>query len=395
MFDDPSGHHYVPAHIRAIQEEWQNPALGFQECSFTGPTASRETMPHSFPVRRQPRQNYANQAQTLLQTLSSQDIASQFQVTPQIPINSASHMGMQTAPGVGRSGGFPHLPEPSSSAQPRPVDVSPGNNHRRRHTRTNSRTHLSTNIPTPTGSNFPRGGTRGSRRSRGSYTAIPQILSRTSDRTTTYQQETLAAPLDLSLPHESTMFPRDVYEAVMREHEATQRLQFNPEQMREMVGRIHAEDARVMAYEESIIRRFQNDMESLIPPSPPRGLDIQNDGRPEPKDTKDLSINLECRVCMSQFVDTVLLPCGHAVLCRWCAEQHMLSRTDRPHPKARAPCPICRTPVKHKVWTLRFLLSLPTNHLLIVPNLLFLNIACGRDAYKEANNIYQGSLSFS
>lgn len=386
MFDEPSDHHYVPAHIRAIQEECQNPALGFQECPFIGSTASRETMPHSLPSRREARQTYADQAQTL-QCLSTQDMASQYRVMPQYPFNPASHMGMQTTPGVGRSGGFPQLTGPSTSAQPRLADVSPGNNHRRRHSRTNSRSHVAANIPGSTGSNLPRGGGRGNRRSRASHTVIPQIFGRTQDRISTYQQEALSAPLELSLPNETTGLSRDYYEAIIQEREAARRLQLDSEQMRAMVERIHADNVGAISYEESIIRRFQNDMESLVPPSHPKGLDVQNDGRPEPKETKDLSINLECRVCMSQFVDTVLLPCGHAILCRWCAEQHMLNRADRLHPKARAPCPICRTPVKHKVRNLQFLLLHPANPLLIVSNLLFLNFACGCDSYR-INNIY-------
>jgi hypothetical protein len=50
---------------------------------------------------------------------------------------------------------------------------------------------------------------------------------------------------------------------------------------------------------------------------------------------------------MSQLVDTVLIPCGHAILCRWCAEQH--TRPDRSRPKASVLCPLCRAPVKQKV----------------------------------------------
>lgn len=81
-----------------------------------------------------------------------------------------------------------------------------------------------------------------------------------------------------------------------------------------------------------------------------KGLDDQNDGRPPAKDSKELTVNLECKVCMSQLVDTVLLPCGHAVLCRWCARQHMSDN------KTAAPkCPMCRVTIKLKVLLLRFL----------------------------------------
>ncbi|EEH06192.1 C3HC4 zinc finger domain-containing protein [Histoplasma capsulatum G186AR] len=86
------------------------------------------------------------------------------------------------------------------------------------------------------------------------------------------------------------------------------------------------------------------------PATPTKGLDNQDDGRPEPKETEDLTVNLECKACMSQLIDTVVLPCGHAVLCRWCADQHMpSSRVDKTKPRGSATCPMCRKPVKQKI----------------------------------------------
>ena len=97
-------------------------------------------------------------------------------------------------------------------------------------------------------------------------------------------------------------------------------------------------------------RRFHDSTAGTDPPPRSKGLDNQNDGRPEPKETEELMVNLECRACMSQLVDTVVLPCGHAVLCRWCADQHMpSSRADRTRPRGNATCPMCRKPVKQKV----------------------------------------------
>ncbi|OJJ48291.1 hypothetical protein ASPZODRAFT_130268 [Penicilliopsis zonata CBS 506.65] len=83
-----------------------------------------------------------------------------------------------------------------------------------------------------------------------------------------------------------------------------------------------------------------------------KGLDNQNDGRPTPKESKDLLTTLECKICMTQLVDTVIIPCGHAVLCRWCAEQHIpSSRVDGTRPKTYSLCPVCRTHVMNKVNT--------------------------------------------
>lgn len=82
----------------------------------------------------------------------------------------------------------------------------------------------------------------------------------------------------------------------------------------------------------------------------PKGLDYQNDGRPPAKEQSELTVNLECKACMTQLVNTVILPCGHAVLCQWCADQHIpSSRADPTRPRKEATCPMCRASVKQKV----------------------------------------------
>ncbi|KAL4991966.1 hypothetical protein BDW68DRAFT_117313 [Aspergillus falconensis] len=77
-----------------------------------------------------------------------------------------------------------------------------------------------------------------------------------------------------------------------------------------------------------------------------RLLDAPKEVRPEPKETEEMTINMECKICMGQIVDTVLLPCGHAILCRWCADELMPS--SKGYLKERANCPMCREPVKQK-----------------------------------------------
>jgi antibiotic biosynthesis monooxygenase (ABM) superfamily enzyme len=106
-------------------------------------------------------------------------------------------------------------------------------------------------------------------------------------------------------------------------------------------------------------------------------LDNQNDGRPEPKEAEEMTVILECKVCLSQIVDTVLIPCGHAVLCRWCANQHMpSSRADHTRPKKPATCPMCRKPVKQKVsifWWMYLCIQVSSVNKFLVPNLPFLD----------------------
>ncbi|KAL9097513.1 MAG: hypothetical protein Q9165_000409 [Trypethelium subeluteriae] len=81
----------------------------------------------------------------------------------------------------------------------------------------------------------------------------------------------------------------------------------------------------------------------------PRGLDRDDDGRPPPKSDKDMTVKLECKICYQQLADTVVLPCGHLVMCEWCAAQHVPShQADRTRPKRPADCPLCRKRIRQK-----------------------------------------------
>ncbi|KAL2818431.1 hypothetical protein BDW59DRAFT_128307 [Aspergillus cavernicola] len=107
-----------------------------------------------------------------------------------------------------------------------------------------------------------------------------------------------------------------------------------------------------MLYEQSVGRGARLDPGIYVSPSylHKKSLDLPKQSRPEPKETEELTLNMECKICMSQLVDTVLLPCGHATLCRWCADQHIPSI--RGQPKEKANCPMCREPVrlKHRIY---------------------------------------------
>jgi ankyrin repeat protein len=71
---------------------------------------------------------------------------------------------------------------------------------------------------------------------------------------------------------------------------------------------------------------------------------------PNPKTDEELWVNLGCRVCWSQQVDIILLPCAHAVMCRWCADQHVpTSKEDRTKPVRSSECPLCRGAIEQKV----------------------------------------------
>ncbi|KAF2653119.1 hypothetical protein K491DRAFT_552377, partial [Lophiostoma macrostomum CBS 122681] len=60
--------------------------------------------------------------------------------------------------------------------------------------------------------------------------------------------------------------------------------------------------------------------------------------------------NLSCQVCYSQLADIALLPCGHMVLCGWCADTLIPLKHAQHHIPARtsARCPMCRKSVKQR-----------------------------------------------
>ncbi|KAI9825121.1 MAG: hypothetical protein M1832_001441 [Thelocarpon impressellum] len=81
-----------------------------------------------------------------------------------------------------------------------------------------------------------------------------------------------------------------------------------------------------------------------------KGLDDAHDGRPPPLDDGQMTVSLECKVCYSQIADTAVLPCGHMVMCRWCAEIHIPSAPrDRTAVNWPASCPLCRRKVRQKI----------------------------------------------
>ncbi|KAL1980411.1 hypothetical protein VTN96DRAFT_4197 [Rasamsonia emersonii] len=154
------------------------------------------------------------------------------------------------------------------------------------------------------------------------------------------------------------------------EHAAAEAMQMLNEQQPTTVSISHGASAGASAGASSSGRRSgnvnnttNNNSTAAGDPMPtPRsqglGLDDPRTKRPEPKEAEEMQVNLECKICMSQLVDTVLLPCGHAILCRWCAEQALptlrstgngngpsIAQTQS-RSKAAATCPMCRRPVR-------------------------------------------------
>lgn len=88
-------------------------------------------------------------------------------------------------------------------------------------------------------------------------------------------------------------------------------------------------------------------MRAARPPSPPPvTLDSQPD-RPAPKSEEEMTRVLACQVCYQQIADIAVLPCGHMVMCQWCADVVVPIR--HAHIPARpTKCPMCRKLVKQR-----------------------------------------------
>jgi len=82
------------------------------------------------------------------------------------------------------------------------------------------------------------------------------------------------------------------------------------------------------------------------PDRPPQTLDNQP-GRPDAMSEDEMTKKLECQVCYQQLADVALLPCGHMVMCQWCAD--VVIPVKHSHlPIRPSKCPMCRKAVKQR-----------------------------------------------
>lgn len=82
---------------------------------------------------------------------------------------------------------------------------------------------------------------------------------------------------------------------------------------------------------------------------------LDEPGRPRPLSDAQMTKKLDCQICYSQIADIAVLPCGHMVMCQWCADIAVPVRHS--HIPARpSKCPMCRKTVKQ-----RFRIHIPGN----------------------------------
>lgn len=77
-------------------------------------------------------------------------------------------------------------------------------------------------------------------------------------------------------------------------------------------------------------------------------LDDETVDRPAPLNEDEMIVKLGCRICLQQKADVCVLPCGHLVMCSWCANIAVpTKKEDQTQPARRnIPCPLCRKHVK-------------------------------------------------
>ncbi|KAF2198055.1 hypothetical protein GQ43DRAFT_341709, partial [Delitschia confertaspora ATCC 74209] len=74
----------------------------------------------------------------------------------------------------------------------------------------------------------------------------------------------------------------------------------------------------------------------------PLKANLDTDNRPSAKSEKDMMVKLQCKVCYDQIADIAVLPCGHMVMCQWCADIEMPVKHGHIPEDRGARCPMCR-----------------------------------------------------
>jgi len=118
-----------------------------------------------------------------------------------------------------------------------------------------------------------------------------------------------------------------------------------PETMRTTLSTLTADLMRLRQETQTVNSRYT----ALLrrPPSPLIG-NLDQPNRPPPLTDEEMTKDLSCQVCYSQLADIAVLPCGHMVMCEWCADVVVPVRHGYV-PVVPTKCPMCRKGVKSRV----------------------------------------------
>jgi hypothetical protein len=93
------------------------------------------------------------------------------------------------------------------------------------------------------------------------------------------------------------------------------------------------------------MRQAYDQQRNAMRPGPT--LDSQPN-RPPPLKEEQMMKNLQCHVCYAQLADIAVLPCGHMVMCEYCADV-VIPVKNQQFPVRPSKCPMCRKGVKQRV----------------------------------------------
>ena len=82
---------------------------------------------------------------------------------------------------------------------------------------------------------------------------------------------------------------------------------------------------------------------------PQRTLDDPEDNRPAPLSDHEMTVKLSCKVCLQQRAEVAVIPCGHLVMCSWCAPICCPGTREDGTTTRRTHCPFCRSLVRRVV----------------------------------------------
>lgn len=117
-------------------------------------------------------------------------------------------------------------------------------------------------------------------------------------------------------------------------------------QVRLTLEQITSELQRLRAASEAVASARDALHSRVEPERPFPTLDNQPD-RPAPKTDSEMTKVLACQVCYQQVADIAVLPCGHMVMCQWCAD--VVVPVKHSHiPVRPSKCPMCRKQVKQR-----------------------------------------------
>lgn len=114
----------------------------------------------------------------------------------------------------------------------------------------------------------------------------------------------------------------------------------------------HAEMIQyMMAQGLSVSQLLGGDRRGIDGPNNTPKVTFDTQARPPALTDEELMTPLGCSICHEHKIDTVILPCGHAIMCKWCAELHVPGQKNGGYVTrgCDAHCPVCRKQIKELV----------------------------------------------